>query len=198
MSEGVVALTEADANRARVYMLLAAVLAQPPNKDLLSRIGRLNGGDGDLGAAIGAVGRTAAEADADQVRRQFDRLFIGLSRGELVPYASYYRTGFLQDRPLIAVRADLKRLGLARVRSVPEPEDHIAALLETMAVLIDGRFGTRADELEQLRFFDTHLAPWAPRFFTDLSAVSGSPFYAAVGALGSLLLEIEAEAFALL
>lgn len=190
-------LNEADANRARIYMLVASLLAAPPSADLIGRIALLSGGQGLIGDAIGGLGRAAAATDATRARREFDRLFVGLSRGELVPYASYYRTGFLQDRPLIAVRSDLRRLGLQRGPAVPEPEDHIAALLETMAVLIDGRFGDRASELEQLRFFDSHIAPWADRFFADLRHAPAAPFYAAVGALGAVLVDIEAEAFAL-
>lgn len=186
---------EVDANRARLYGLLAALLARPPTADTLARLAVLPETPGQLGRAIGALGRAAAATDPEAARREYDRLFIGLARGELVPYASWYRTGFLQDRPLIAIRADFARLGIVRAQAVPEPEDHAAALLDVMAGLVDGRFG--ADEAEQARFFDAHLSRWIGRFFADLEAAEGAAFYAAVGTLGRVLTEVETEAFAL-
>ncbi len=112
---------------------------------------------------------------------------------ELLPYASYYLTGFLNERPLARVREDLAALGLARVEGMSEPEDHLAFLLEIMAGLAAGRFG--AEEGAQRRFFDRHLAPWAPRLFADLEQAKAARFYRAVGGLGRVFLDVEAEAF---
>jgi TorA maturation chaperone TorD len=192
-------LADVDVNRARLYGLLAALLARPPSAETLALVAGLGDGPGILGRAIGDLGRAAAgaAADPDAVRREYGRLFVGLTRGELVPYASWYRTGFLQDRPLMAIRADLGRLGLTRAASVPEPEDHIAALLDAMAALIDGRAGAPAGEGEQQRFFEAHLAPFAARFFADLESADAATFYAAVGTLGRVLTEVEQQAFAL-
>lgn len=184
-----------DTHRARAYMLLAATLARPPEAALLARFAALGGDDTPLGRALGAVGAAAASTTPVAVEREFNRLFIGVERGELVPYASFYRTGFLQDRPLIEVRAAMARLGIVRARDAAEPEDHIASLAEIMAGLIDGRFGASA--AEQFRFFDDHIQPWAPRFFGDLQRASASVFYRPIGAFGCLFLNIEENAFAL-
>ena len=189
---------EADAARAQAYRLLSALLARPPSADLLRRLGALAGDASPFGTALGALAAAATAVTPAAAEREFNRLFIGVERGELVPYASFYLTGFLQDRPLIRVRADLERLGVARAAGVPEPEDHVATLAETMAVLIDGGLGAPAALDAQHRFFDRHLAPWAPRFFTDLERADAAVLYRPVGALGRLFLEIEAAAFALL
>lgn len=182
-----------DSNRARLYALLALVLARPPGEEVLALVGGLQAGPGVLGAALGQLGAAArAEiADPQRLRREYDRLFIGLSRGEVVPYASWYRTGFLQDRPLMAVRADLAALGLAKATTVPEPEDHVAALLDAMGLLIE------AGSEDQRPFFGKHLEPFAERFFLDLEAAAGGGFYTAVGVLGRALIAVETEAFAL-
>ncbi len=84
----------------------------------------------------------------------------------MLPYASYYLTGFLHERPLARVREDFDRLGIARAEKVSEPEDHIAILCEVMAGLAGGAF--EADFAEQAKFFERHLKPWAARLFADL------------------------------
>jgi TorA maturation chaperone TorD len=130
-----------------------------------------------------------------RVSREFFDLFIGLGQGELLPYASYYLTGFLQERPLARVREDLARLGIERADSHREPEDHAAILCEAIAGLCAGRFD--AEPGEDRRFFERHLKPWAARFFADLETAEAARFYRAVGRIGRTFMEIEAEAFAM-
>jgi TorA maturation chaperone TorD len=133
--------------------------------------------------------------DAGAVADEFFALFIGVGRGELLPYASYYLTGFLHERPLARVREDLGQLGVERAASVSEPEDHVALLCETMAGLAAARFA--APDGADRRFFERHLKPWAARFFADLERAEAARFYRAVGAVGRRFMEIEVEAFAL-
>ena len=123
---------------------------------------------------------------------------IGQSRGrgELLPYGSYYLTGFLHERPLARLRGDLAEIGVVRAEQHYEPEDHIAILCEIMAGLAGGRF-VAPDDSER-RIFERHLAPWARRFFADLEAAPGAQFYRHVGRVGRLFMDIETEAFALL
>ncbi|GJD90119.1 TorD/DmsD family molecular chaperone [Methylobacterium hispanicum] len=184
---------EIDLLRAEHYDLLAVLLGRAPAQPLLDGLAALRPGEGALGAATAELRRVAAETDAGAVEREFFELFIGVGRGELLPYASYYLTGFLNERPLARVREDLAALGLARVEGMSEPEDHLAFLLEIMAGLAAGRFG--AEEGAQRRFFDRHLAPWAPRLFADLEQAKAARFYRAVGGLGRVFLDVEAEAF---
>lgn len=181
-----------DAVRAQHWALLARLLARPPESSLLRQLSQLGGDDTPLGAARGALGAAAAEAEAPAVEREFHDLFIGLGRGELLPYASYYLTGFLHERPLAKLRAEMERLGIARAEGVSEPEDHIATLSEIMAGLVRGEFGEGGDAAG--RFFSRHVAPWAGKFFSDLEAAEHARFYRAVGRLGSVFVAIEAEA----
>lgn len=192
---GRTAADEADLGRARLYRLLASLLAQPPGEALLARLSGLTGDATALGSALGALSEAAADATAETVEREFFDLFIGIGRGELLPYASYYLTGFLHERPLARLRGDLARLGVVRAEGVAEPEDHISTLCEVMAGLIDGSFAAPAGE--DGRFFERHLKPWAARFFSDLERAKAARFYRSVGGLGARFVAIEAEALAL-
>src|SRR5206468_1534860 len=102
----------------------------------------------------------------ERAGREFFALFIGLGRSELLPYGSYYMSGFLHERPLARLRSDLAELGIARADGNPEPEDHIATLCEIMAGIVGGRFAVAA--AADQRVFEKHLAPWAAHFFSDL------------------------------
>jgi TorA maturation chaperone TorD len=124
---------------------------------------------------------------------EFHDLFIGLGRGELMPYASWYLTGFLMERNLGLLRDDLARLGIERDPSVVEPEDHMAALCEVMLLLIrEGR-----DFEEQARFFDRHLARWCGAFFADLSGAKSAIFYRNLGRFGTAFFQLEQRYFSM-
>jgi len=186
------AVDPVDAARAREYALLAALLSCPPSNALLGEIARLQGDVTPLGRAHATLAQAASEAAAD-VEREFFDLFVGLGRGELLPYGSYYLTGFLNERPLSRLRDDLAALGIERVENHFEPEDHAATLCEIMAGLAGGRFP--ASEQAQRAFFAKHVAPWMGRLFADMEVAASAKFYRSVGMLGRLFLEIEAEAF---
>jgi TorA maturation chaperone TorD len=195
VAERAAGLAEEDILRADLYDLLGTLLARPPAADLLDRTSRLSGDGSELGQSIAALARLARQMTTQAVRSEFDALFIGLTRGELLPYASYYQTGFLHEKPLALLRRDMGRLGIARAENVYEPEDNIASLCEMMAGLIRGRFGTPAALSAQRDFFQAHLAPWAGHFFSDLEGAKSSVFYAPVGAIGRVFVNIEREAF---
>jgi TorA maturation chaperone TorD len=178
--------------RALHWGLLSLLLARAPDGALLRQLGALAGDGTPLGAARGALAEAARAAEPAALEREFHDLFIGLGRGELLPYASYYLTGFLHEKPLAKVRAEMERLGIAREDGVAEPEDHIATLAEIMAGLLRGAFGEGGDEAR--RFFSRHIAPWAGTFFADLERAEHARFYRAVGRLGAVFVEIEAEA----
>jgi TorA maturation chaperone TorD len=182
-----------DVARAREYALLATLLSGPPSKTLLGEIAALTGDATPLGRAHAALAEAAADASLAAVEREYFDLFVGLGRGELLPYASYYLTGFLNERPLARLRADLTRLGIERVADNFEPEDHAATLCEIMAGLAAGRFEASVDE--QRAFFKKHMAHWMGRLFADMENAASAKFYGSVGSLGRLFLEIEAEAF---
>ncbi len=185
-----------DAARAEVYDFLATLLAAPPGAELLGRCAALPGDEETrIGRAVAEIAADAARTGAAEAEREYTRLFIGLGRGELLPFASHYLTGNLHDKPLARLRGDMGRIGIVRAENVSEPEDHIASICEMMAGLIDGRYGAVAPIEAQKAFFVKHLAPWGPRFFADLEAADNAVLYAGVGTLGVAFMEIEAEAF---
>ena len=186
---------EVDSARAQEYALLSALLARAPDAALLARLAELRGDASPLGMAHAALAEAAGRTTAERVEREYFDLFIGLGRGELMPYGSYYLTGFLHERPLARLRDDLAELGVARVEGNPEPEDHAAILCEIMAGLAGGRFAAPAGADREL--FEKHLAPWIGRFFSDLERAEAADFYRRVGALGRVFVDIEMEAFAL-
>ncbi|MBD3679421.1 MAG: molecular chaperone TorD family protein [Rhodobacteraceae bacterium] len=190
-----IGVSEEDVLRADLYDFLAALLAHPAKKDMIDRARALSGDDTDLGRGITSLSRVASQASEKSVEREFNTLFIGLGRGELLPYASYYMTGFLNEKPLAALRNDMLTLGIERAPNVYEPEDNIASLCEMMAGMIRGRFGKSVPLQRQKEFFGKHLAPWAGHFFADLEGAKNSLFYAPVGAIGKTFIEIEKEAF---
>lgn len=187
-------IDEMDRLRAAEYGLLALLLFRVPTRDVLQQVAALKGDASPLGMAHLALAQAAANTDPDTVNREFFDLFIGVGRGELVPYASYYLTGFLHERPLADVRAAFVELGIVRGDESREPEDHIALLFDVMSNLA-GRVIGDGYETEKA-FFTAHLKPWAARFFADLEVTRDKPFYAAVGAVGRLFMDIEEEAFA--
>lgn len=186
---------EIDHLRAAEYGLLSLLLGKAPSADTLSRVAALKGDASELGMAHVELSTAAGAVDDRAVSKEFFALFIGVGRGDLLPYASYYLTGFLHERPLARVREDLDRLGIERAGPSREPEDHIAILLEVMAGLARGDF--EADFAEQARFFERHLKPWASRMFADLEMSQSANFYRAVGRVGRVFMELEAEAFTL-
>jgi len=195
---GLPAIAEEDALRAQVYGLVSALLVAPPSAELLGAVKAMEGDETPFGQAVSALARSAGEVPHDDVSDEFTRLFYGHGAGgELHPYASFYLTGFVYDKPLLALRDDLGRLGLTRAEGVSEPEDSIAFLLNTMHDLITDAHGQAMDVAGQKEFFDKHIGSWAGRFFADLEGAENAMFYRPVGAIGQLLMEIEDKAFTL-
>ncbi len=186
------ALDAVDAERARLFALLGRLLSHAPDAALLARLKLLPRGPGELGDAYAAISAAAAAATPEALEREFFDLFIGVGRGELLPYASYYLTGFLHERPLADLRGDLMRLGIEKAEGIAEPEDHIAFMCEVLAGLIAGAFAAEPEQAND--FFTRHMRPWAGRFFADLEKAEMAVFYRAVGRLGRTVIEIEAAA----
>ncbi|MEM8656176.1 MAG: molecular chaperone TorD family protein [Pseudomonadota bacterium] len=184
-----------DRARADLYNFLGALLAGPPDEMLLAQTAGLSGDNTELGQAIGTLSKLAKVTKSKAAESEFNKLFIGLGRGELLPFASYYLTGFLNEKPLALLRQDMAAKGMQRSETVFEPEDSIASLMEMMGAMIVGRFGTPAGVAEQKQFFNKHIGPWAGHFFTDLEEAKTSVFYSPVGTVGKIFMAVEAEAF---
>jgi TorA maturation chaperone TorD len=186
---------EIDRARAQEYALLAILLSRSPDSQMIKRLALLRGDASPLGIAHAALGEAARRADEASAGREYFDLFTGLGQGLLLPYASHYLTGSLHGRPLARVRETFQRLGIERRAGHSEPEDHVAMLCEIMAGLVGGDIaGPIGADRE---FFEKHLAPWIRRFFVDLEHAESADFYAHVGSLGRVFVDVETEAFAL-
>jgi TorA maturation chaperone TorD len=181
--------------RSQLYGLLANLLARAPSQKLLDGIAALRGDATPLGLAQVALAEAAAGVNIEKVEREYFDLFIGMGRGELLPYGSYYLTGFLHERPLARLRADLERIGIARADGVAEPEDSAAILCEIMSGLAGGMLPAPNDAEKAI--FEKHMVSWIGKFFADLEHAEAAGFYRHVGVLGRVFVEIEAAAFAL-
>jgi len=190
-------LSDADVARAGFYGLLARMLAEPPSAELLAQVGEIQGDDSLIGEQLKRLAKMARATTAEAAEDEYTLLFYGRGDGgELLPYASYYRTGILNDKPLAELRGEMKALGIRRGDLNKEPEDHIAFVLEMMHGLITGSFGAGAVDLDQqTEFYQKHLAPWAIDFFEDLEAAKSATLYAAVAGLGRAFLGVEEDAF---
>lgn len=182
--------------RIGAYTLAASLLRNAPDQamlDYLVEAGRNLDARDDIAVAMAAMADAAASITPAQASDEFHDLFIGVGRGELVPFGSWYLTGFLMEKPLSILRTDLAMLGFERQPDVSEPEDHAAALAEVMAMLISDA----ADHDTQQQFYDKHLSPWMLRFFTDLQQAKSASFYRAVGQFGVAFIKLENRYFSM-
>lgn len=198
-TERATAMVPEEQARAGVYSLLGALFAGPPGVEVISILQTIPDAGDDSAPAMAASWRAlkqaADHAPMAQIGDEYQDLFIGVGRGELLPYGSPYLTGFLHDRPLVDLREDLARLGLQRQPSSREPEDHVAALCEAMAHLISSSAEYGFDD--QKGFFEKHLLPWVGQFMSDLQAAKSADFYHAVGDLGADFFALETRYFSL-
>ncbi len=181
--------------RANTYALLARLLRTYPDAEALSEFSRLQTDDTEMGRALAALAEAARDATPDSVDDEFHDLFIGVGETELTPYTSYYLTGFVYEKPLAKLRVAMAELGISQGDDVAEPEDHIASLCEMMCAMITGAFAAPVALDRQRAFFNTHVAPWAERFFEDLEGSPSARFYRPVGTVGRLFMRIEAQSF---
>lgn len=190
-------LEQTQAYRAGAYGLLAALLRSPPDQAVLGHIAVLSevsSETDEISVALSMLGLAASQCDIAAIDDEYHSLFIGIGRGELVPYGSWYQTGFLMEKPLGVLRDDLAALGFERNDDVKEPEDHIAALCEVMAMMIsDVQYASAAEDYSEQQncFFEAHIGSWADRFFSDMTGSTSAVFYRSVGRLGLAFIEFE-------
>lgn len=177
--------------RASAYALLAALLRATPDQALLDHVATLSpesdSESDDLADTMTALAAAARQQRPQDLEDEYNALFIGIGKGEVVPYGSWYLTGFLMEQPLSDLRDDLRTLGFERNPEIHEPEDHIGAIFEVFSVMISDA----ASLAEQQRFFDKHMKPWLTRFFADLGHARSADFYRSVALFGAAFLELE-------
>jgi len=175
--------------RANTYGLLAHLFVAEPNRQTLSLLASISTQasvkETPVSKAWGQLFSVAKTMEIAAISAEFQQLFIGVARGELLPYGCSYQTGFLMDKPLIMLRQDLQVMGFKRQENSREPEDHVAALCEVMAILV------REDRKEQFDFFKKHMNVWMPAFFKDINETPSACFYQAVALLGTAFFQVE-------
>jgi TorA maturation chaperone TorD len=197
-----VTLDDEDRVRADCYGMLAALLAQAPDASLLDALGsapRLAGAPGQpFAEAYNGLLDASAAAGADAVRQEYDDLFVGVGRSEVDPHAAHWKREPGGARSLVEVKSDLARLGLSRLPGSPLYEDHVAALFETMRILIAGQGNRAPSPLEvQRTFFDRHIEPWIGRFCSAIYASTLANYYRQVAEFTDCFVAIERDAFAI-
>lgn len=193
MTELVREVSENDQLRADIYQILAALLRGKPSTELLQFLANLEVDVDDaseMTKAWSSIKLASNQFSSEQLEEEYFNIFYGVGRGEIMPYASWFMTGSLMDKPLAMLRQDLMQLGFEREENVKEPEDHVAALCEVMGVLI-----LEAPGYRQLGFYQRHLAPWIARFCTTLAETPSAAFYATVAQLAKAFFEAEANEF---
>jgi TorA maturation chaperone TorD len=176
------------------YVMLASLLGQTPSEELLNIVRNLHWNEAlpeTLDHALGALRQAAHDYPLAMLEGEFNKLFVGLGTGELVPYASWYRGKKIQSSPLASLRSDLIELGIVRQTGCHESEDHAGALCEIMAILSQNPCDV--PHAAQAKFFHRHIAPWMMTFFKDLQSAKSAEFYRMVGLFGSCFLETESR-----
>lgn len=188
--------------RAEIYGLLAALYYAPPPAALLDKLRVAVTEAPAAGALLEAswaelVGAARSLSDGE-IAREYEALFGGVGKPEVYLFGSHYLSGFLNEKPLAALRTDLEVLGLARDEAMPETEDHIAYLCEVMRYLIAGDDVAVANLTRQREFFARHLQPWATTLCDAVSAHPKADFYRGLAGFTHTFLGVETQGFDML
>lgn len=182
--------------RADLYGLLATLLYAPPPQSLLDTIGNAEvQGDSVLGHAWTDLVTACKTAQQEAVREEYELLFIGVGKPEVMLYGSFYLSGFLMEKPLAELRSDLSMLGLQRSDGVVESEDHLASLCEVMRYLIAADDVVHANLAAQENFFNAHMRGWVLDCCNALEASNHAHLYKPVARLARVFFEVEMQAF---
>lgn len=194
------AIPPEDLARADMYALIANLFYGPPAEGLLAALLSVGDPDGqgetELRSAWRELQSAAKVADPARLKEEFDTLFISTGQAPVLPYGSYYLSGFLNERPVVDVIDQLREMGFARRESVSEPEDHISALCDVMRLLILGSEDSEPSNLDaQRKFYDRHIKPWYGRLTQDIMRTADADFYRHVAKFAQAFLDVESESF---
>lgn len=188
--------------RAEVYGLLAALYYAAPSRDLYDSLrvavtvapaaGSL------LESPWAELVAAAREQSLPEIAHEYDALFGGVSKPEVYLFGSHYLSGFLNEKPLAALRSDIAALGLARDETLPETEDHVAYICEVMRYLIAGDDVAVANLTRQREFFTRHVLTWLPAMCEAVMQHPKARFYRALAAFTHSFVSVEAQGFDML
>lgn len=188
--------------RAEVYGLLAALYYAPPPAGLLDKLRVAVTEAPAAGALLEASWRelvaAARKLSHEAIAQEYDALFGGVGKPEVYLFGSHYMSGFLNEKPLVALRTDLALLGLARDEAMPETEDHYAYLCEVMRYLIAGADAEVANLTRQREFFRRHVQPWDGLMCEAISRHPKANFYRCVADFTQAFTSVESQGFDML
>ncbi|MHC6527275.1 TorD/DmsD family molecular chaperone [Vibrio proteolyticus] len=175
-----------------IYLMLASLFRQAPSEAVIDFLVTLDieAEQSNMQKAWLTLKHAASNTSQQALEDEYQSLFIGIGRGEVVPFASWHLTGSLMEKPLAEIRHDLVQLGFEREADVKEPEDHIAALCEVMALMTDDH-----DATLQQAFFNKHLSPWTHKLTGQMKEAQSADFYRAVAELADAFFNLEAVRF---
>jgi TorA maturation chaperone TorD len=188
--------------RAELYGLLSRLWIAPPDAALLQQFGVAvtdapqPGGflEAPWQSLVAAMRATTPEAAADE----YNALFGGVGKPEVLLYGSFHLSGFLNEKPLAVLRGDLAALGLGRDASRLETEDHFAYVCEVMRWLIAGDDVTLCNLEQQRRFFRAHVQSWADKLADAVQAHPRAVLWREVAAFTRAFVQVETQGFDLL
>jgi TorA maturation chaperone TorD len=180
--------------RANLYGLLARLFYAPPDAALLKAIAGQTL-EGDLAGPWQGVASAAASADPEAVREEYETAFIGTGKAPVTLYTTAYSIRYSNETPLADLRGELTRLGLARRAGAYEPEDHVAALCDTMRHLVAEQ---KRDLEEQRRFFNKWIHPTAGPLCAAIERSDKTSFYKPVARFATSFFDLEQTAFEML
>jgi TorA maturation chaperone TorD len=191
-------LSGEDWARADFYALLAKLFSGKLDEAFIKGFDQLDKESIDATSPMGfefqELIRAIGESTVEDIRSEFDTLFVGVGKPDIMLYGSYYLAGFLNEKPLVALRDDLLRLGLEADKKLTETEDHLAFLCEVMRYLILEEDPPLPFD-EQVRFFTQHMAPWYGQLCDAIEGHGKARFFKTVGRLTRVFFDIETQSF---
>ncbi len=177
--------------RTEIYLVLSALFRSAPSEEMIEFLTSLEvePSESAMQKAWIALQQAAKNSNREALEDEYQDLFIGIGRGEVMPFGSWHMTGAMMEKPLAEIRHDLELLGFERDENVKEPEDHIAALCEVMSML------TGEEEDLQQAVFNKHIAPWFNSFTQQLENAEGASFYKPAAQLCEAFLTLEQVRF---
>ena len=195
-------LSPEDEARSQVYAVLARLFAGGPDASFLAALGGSPPWPDEEGNPLAEAWNRlilASKAmDADAAEQEYTDLFIGVGRSTVDLHAAHWVTEATSEKPLVAVRSDLARLGLARREGSTTYEDHLSVLCETMRMLIAG--DNERDPMPiavQRAYFDRHIAPWIAKCCDAIRECPLANYYRRVAEFTNLYMAIERDSLAI-